>query len=101
MEKKDSEDAATVSAGLAAVILKDETPANQDADEDVDDEASLFAEPPPQPDCVICMLPLPIDPGLHSYSACCGNTFCGGCSFAHQKSIHVTNEKRQAKARRE
>ena len=95
MEKKD---VAAVSAGLAAVSLSNETPANQEED---DDDSSLFAEPPPQPDCVICMLPLPIDPELVTYSTCCGKILCGGCSFMHQKSIYITNKKRLAKARKE
>ena len=45
-------------------------------------DIELFKQPPPNKDCLICMLPLP---GLitgRKYSACCGKDICSGCIHA-------------------
>ena len=39
---------------------------------------------PPQEECPICMLVLPIHPQLHSYFNCCGKSVCCGCALQHQ-----------------
>mmetsp|Transcript_6718 Transcript_6718/g.18755 ORF Transcript_6718/g.18755 Transcript_6718/m.18755 type:complete len:377 (+) Transcript_6718:109-1239(+) len=50
---------------------------------DDDDDSDIFQEPPMREDCVICMLPVPLDPVLSTYMACCGNSLCGGCISAN------------------
>jgi len=52
---------------------------------DGDDE--LFQPIPPQDDCPICALPLPIVRDRSAYSACCGNLICKGC---YEKNTRVT-----------
>ncbi|KAL9178641.1 hypothetical protein ACHAXT_001979 [Thalassiosira profunda] len=45
----------------------------------LDDEA-LFKDAPPQDDCPICFLPLPLHPLSEAkYQACCGKVLCQGC----------------------
>ena len=39
---------------------------------------------PQREECPICMLALPIDAGLQTYNACCGNTTCCACDYQHQ-----------------
>ena len=34
-------------------------------------------------DCPICFLPMPLDPKLFTFQACCGQLLCDGCSHAH------------------
>ena len=46
-------------------------------------EEALFKPPPPQPDCAICMLPLPIDIRQCQYQVCCSSYLCTGCIQAH------------------
>lgn len=46
-------------------------------------EGALFKPPPPQPDCPICMLPLPIDISQCQYQVCCSSYLCTGCIQAH------------------
>ena len=38
---------------------------------------------PPQEECPICMLVLPIHMHLHTHFACCGKTICCGCDHQH------------------
>ena len=45
------------------------------------DEA-LFKQPPPNDECPICMLRLPIIAEDTNYYACCGKTLCMGCIHA-------------------
>ena len=45
------------------------------------DEA-LFKQPPPNDDCDVCCLPLPLDQEEKTYYSCCGKTICFGCSYA-------------------
>lgn len=47
-----------------------------------DDE--LFKQPPPNADCPVCSIPLPLfsdSPLARRYQSCCGQTICGGCMF--------------------
>ena len=57
----------------------------------------LFAEPPPRAICDICMLPLPLDERLSSYSNCCGKMLCGACDRGHQMASYRVNEKKTTK----
>ncbi|KAL7525944.1 hypothetical protein ACHAXR_001231, partial [Thalassiosira sp. AJA248-18] len=45
------------------------------------DEA-LFKTPPPNEDCPICCLRLPLEPSDSQYKACCGKIICNGCAYA-------------------
>ena len=65
------------------------------------DGASVVDEPPPRPDCDICMLPLPIDTCFNTYMPCCGKTVCSGCDLTSQLTIERTNQKRIEKAKKE
>ena len=62
---------------------------NTDNDDDIVDEL-LFQAIPPQDDCIICTLPLPIDNMGTVYNSCCGNTICHGCWM---KNSWVTKER--------
>ena len=44
-------------------------------------EEALFAQPPPNEDCVVCFLPLPPmgDLDQRIYQPCCGKEICAGC----------------------
>ena len=44
------------------------------------DEA-LFKKPPPNDECPICMLPLPLENGEQQYKSCCGKMICDGCVY--------------------
>ena len=103
-------DEAAVSADLCALRLADNADEGAGAEEqakagqevaDDDDVSSLFDEPPPRPDCDICMLSLPIQAGFQSYLACCGKTICTGCVYAQTTTILKTNKKRIEKAKKE
>ena len=39
---------------------------------------------PPQEECPICLLPLPINESLHCYANCCGKILCGACDLQQQ-----------------
>jgi len=43
----------------------------------------LFKQPPPNEDCPICYLRLPIDFDQFKYQSCCGKMLCRGCVHAH------------------
>ena len=45
------------------------------------DEA-LFKQPPPNEECPICCLLLPLDGAGQKYQPCCGKTLCCGCIYA-------------------
>ena len=45
-------------------------------------EEALFNEPPPNEECPICMLLLPIAAEEHSFESCCGKIICMGCIHA-------------------
>ena len=42
-------------------------------------DTALFKQPPPNEDCPICMLPMPIYPYDRRYQSCCGKNICEGC----------------------
>ena len=44
----------------------------------------LFKQPPPNADCPVCSIPLPLfseNALARRYQSCCGQTICGGCMF--------------------
>ena len=43
-------------------------------------DVKLFTQPPPNEDCPVCFLPLPIQDHQSGYGACCGKMICSGCS---------------------
>ncbi|KAL7534453.1 hypothetical protein ACHAXR_005889 [Thalassiosira sp. AJA248-18] len=47
---------------------------------EISDEA-LFKQPPPNEDCPICFLRLPLCGSETQYKSCCGKTLCVGCFF--------------------
>ena len=104
-EEVGSGDSMAVSADLGSLSLTDERPVAEEGAEVEqvadDDDSSLFDEPPPQPDCDICMQPLPIRASIQPYMNCCGKTLCFGCSKKHETTILRTNEKRIEKAKKE
>ena len=73
--------------------LKVENPDQSEASE-ISEELGMF-ESPPKEDCVICMLPLPLESMMASYQACCGKRLCGGCVIEHARVINATNEERE------
>eukprot|EP00979_Chaetoceros_neogracilis_P004748 scaffold824_cov132-Chaetoceros_neogracile.AAC.10 len=46
-------------------------------------DKKLFKQPPPNEDCPICCLRLPIDLGQSMYQSCCGKNLCLGCVHTH------------------
>ena len=44
------------------------------------DEA-LFKQPPPNADCVVCLLPMPLFLSRCRFKTCCGNWLCLGCDY--------------------
>eukprot|EP00979_Chaetoceros_neogracilis_P003160 scaffold537_cov223-Chaetoceros_neogracile.AAC.2 len=46
-------------------------------------DEKLFKQPPPNEDCPICYLRLPIEEDQSRYQSCCGKMMCGGCICAH------------------
>ena len=51
-----------------------------DTDDLSDDK--LFKQPPPNEDCPICLLSLPVLESGSMYMPCCGKVICSGCGFA-------------------
>jgi len=47
-------------------------------------DENLFKQPPPDEDCPICYLRLPIEVDQNRYQSCCGQTLCYGCVCAHE-----------------
>jgi len=56
-------------------------------DDNIADDDELFQPIPPQEDCPLCFIPLPIDSTAKVYKGCCGKTVCGGC---HWEFLRVT-----------
>ena len=46
-------------------------------------DEQLFKDHPPNEECPICMIPLPIDSGDINFQACCGRLICNGCIYAY------------------
>ena len=45
-------------------------------------EEELFKDHPPNEDCPICFIRLPLETGESTYYPCCGMIICDGCSYA-------------------
>ena len=45
-------------------------------------DKELFKQPPPEDDCPICFVRLPIFHMGRRYQSCCGKTICSGCIYA-------------------
>eukprot|EP00571_Detonula_confervacea_P010539 CAMPEP_0172304354 /NCGR_PEP_ID=MMETSP1058-20130122/5779_1 /TAXON_ID=83371 /ORGANISM="Detonula confervacea, Strain CCMP 353" /LENGTH=291 /DNA_ID=CAMNT_0013015553 /DNA_START=67 /DNA_END=942 /DNA_ORIENTATION=- len=76
-----------------AEINKAKTQAGEDTDDD-----ELFQPPPPQPECPICLQPLPIhSTSATVYESCCGQHICGGCSAETSRATQRINDARKAK----
>jgi len=45
-------------------------------------DEKLFKQPPPNEDCPICFIRLPLLLSGHSYQSCCGKVICCGCIHA-------------------
>jgi TPR repeat protein len=48
------------------------------------DEEKLFKQPPPNEDCPICYVRLPIEGNQCQYMSCCGKITCSACYCAHE-----------------
>eukprot|EP00956_Cyclotella_meneghiniana_P040098 scaffold186627_cov20-Cyclotella_meneghiniana.AAC.2 len=44
-------------------------------------DAQLYAQPPRQEECPICMIPLPLSDDKSVYMNCCGKIICQGCIY--------------------
>jgi hypothetical protein len=42
-------------------------------------DEDLFKQPPPNEECPICLMTLPLEYNYQKYQACCGKTICLGC----------------------
>jgi len=49
-------------------------------------DEKLFKEHPPNEECPICMLPLPLDMSESIFYSCCGKRICNGCIYAMKMS---------------
>ena len=50
-------------------------------------DEKLFKHPPPEEDCPICMIRLPMLASGTVYMACCGKLICRGCVYAFQSRV--------------
>eukprot|EP00979_Chaetoceros_neogracilis_P016713 scaffold9124_cov144-Chaetoceros_neogracile.AAC.1 len=58
-------------------------------------DEKLFKQPPPNEDCPICYLRLPIVGDLCSYQPCCGTMMCDGCAYAHSVAEADTEKEKE------
>ena len=65
---------------LATAMSKLEGRGTRDTDDISDDE--IFKQPPPNEDCPICLLRLPLLEYGSVYKSCCGKIICSGCHHA-------------------
>ena len=49
---------------------------------------------PPQEECLICMMVLPLHDSLHRYFVCCGKMICCGCDLQHSIQTKKVNVER-------
>ena len=65
------------------------------------DISGLFDQPPPPPDCAICMMPVPIyesdGTSMSAHAPCCGTIICHACDFEACKAKAMLNIKRKQK----
>ena len=59
--------------------------------------SGLFDNPPPTPDCPICMVRLPVSSGTITYAPCCGKKICTACCYDNKKVFEKNNQKRADK----
>ena len=57
-------------------------------------DEKLFKQPPPNEDCPICYLRLPIDLDQSMYQSCCGKMLCRGCVHAHTVAAADTEKEK-------
>jgi len=55
-------------------------------------DEKLFKQPPPDEDCPICYLRLPIEEDQRTYQLCCGKILCDGCVHAHSVAAADTEK---------
>jgi len=55
-------------------------------------DKKLFKQPPPDEDCPICYLPLPIEEDQKGHQPCCGKILCRGCFHAHSVAAADTEK---------
>eukprot|EP00979_Chaetoceros_neogracilis_P001702 scaffold305_cov267-Chaetoceros_neogracile.AAC.19 len=55
-------------------------------------DEKLFKQPPPNEDCPICYLRLPIDLDQCLYEPCCGKSLCRGCVHVHSVTASATDK---------
>eukprot|EP00979_Chaetoceros_neogracilis_P002192 scaffold383_cov229-Chaetoceros_neogracile.AAC.9 len=55
-------------------------------------DEKLFEQPPPNEDCPICYLRLPIEVDQTRYQLCCGKMLCCGCLDAHSVATADTEK---------
>jgi hypothetical protein len=53
-------------------------------------DEKLFKQPPPNENCPICYLRLPIEENQIIYQSCCGKMLCCGCVYAHEAAAADT-----------
>ena len=49
-------------------------------------DETLFKQPPPNEECPICLLPLPLEGEKYNFQACCGKELCRGCCYAVEQA---------------
>jgi TPR repeat protein len=54
-------------------------------------DEKLFKQPPPNEDCPICYLRMPIEGNQCMYQSCCGKMLCGGCVHAYSVATADTH----------
>ena len=85
---------------IAKVLKNDDRNENKCIDLAMDqgeeDASGLFDDPPPMPDCSICMVKLPIDPHMAMYQGCCGKEICVGCCY-NQSRVFLEREEKERK----
>ena len=64
----------------SATAVADREEIKRDTNDISDDE--LFKKPPPNEDCPICLLRLPLLGTGGVYKSCCGKMICSGCAYA-------------------
>ena len=93
---------------LAAVALADNDDAGSGTSErsqrdSVDELHDPLSDPelwkprPPNEDCPVCLVPLPLEIEKIAYNPCCGKEICTACNKENYRALEVMNEKRRKK----
>jgi len=61
------------------------------------DSSGLFDQPPPPPDCALCMIPVSVDDTFYDHAPCCGTITCSACNLEVVKAREMVNTKRALK----